>query len=145
MSNFCRQCNYLPHTQTLHMHLVQKIPFINSKKNILCVHNVRTNIRVQQGLIGLGTGLGLGLALGSVQFNWFVLVLWTIMWRCLLNQCSYGRKIATFSCKFSSVWKQRIITLDFCPQEINCNNQLFSVRTDGNQGLNFAIFHPYEH
>jgi len=45
----------------------------------------------------------LGLALGSVWFNWFVLVLSTIMWRYLLNQRSYGWKIAIFKCKFPSV------------------------------------------
>jgi len=28
--------------------------------------------------------------------NWFVLVLWTITWRHLLNQCLYGRKIANY-------------------------------------------------
>ena len=39
----------------------------------------------------------LGLALGSVWFNWFVLVLWTVMWSHLLNQCLYGRKIAKFN------------------------------------------------
>jgi len=27
--------------------------------------------------------------------------------------------------------------------EIKCNNSLFSVRTDGNLQLNFAIFRPY--
>ena len=49
---------------------------------------MRTNIRVQQGLLRLGLGLrlllglrfrlglGLGLALGSVQFDWLVVLAW---------------------------------------------------------------------
>jgi len=39
--------------------------------------------------------LGVSRVRVGVSFNWFVLVLWTIMWRHLLNQCSYGRKIAS--------------------------------------------------
>jgi len=64
-------------------------------------------------------GLGLGLALGSVWFSWFVLVLWTIMWHHLLNQCSVSMFVRTEN------------------REIQ---RLISVRMDGYQALIFAIF-----
>jgi len=80
-------------------------------------------------------GLGLGLALGSVWFNWFVLVLWTIMWRHLLSAESMFVRmenseiqrlisvkrwisLAKFSCKFRSVRTENselLLTVDFRP------------------------------
>jgi len=43
---FSQVVQLLAHLQTHHMHLAQKIPVKNSEKNILGVHNARTNIRV---------------------------------------------------------------------------------------------------
>ena len=82
MSDFRRQCNYLRHPLTQLTLLAQKIPFINFEKVIFGCRQCAHKISIQQGLVGLW----LGLVLGSVQFNWFVVVLWTIMWCHLLNQ-----------------------------------------------------------
>jgi len=49
------------------------------------------------GLVWLGLELGLGFILGSVWFNWFVLVLWIIMWCNLLNQLVDGTPLAAAS------------------------------------------------
>jgi len=43
---FLQVVQLFAHPQTLHVHFMQKIAFINLKKKFLGVHNVRTNIRV---------------------------------------------------------------------------------------------------
>jgi len=84
-------------------HLAQKIPFINSEKKYSgcqqCAHKY-------YGLVGLG------LVLGSVSFNWFVLVLSTTMWRHLLNQLLDGTSLvfATDPCGRNRSQRVKLIT-----------------------------------
>ena len=74
-----------------------------------------------------------------IWFNWFVLILWTTMWRHLLNQCSYGRKIAKFNAWFPSVrtensellWPPYVIGADIIC--LPCNFYLLS-----------SLWPPYE-